>query len=101
MQSSATKSTVRVLTIVSTALAALETIGELATGILGNGPAEDVRKEALTIRAIVDSIQQGLGGTLTPLEVQHLIEQSKADLVAKLDANDQAAAAAVDAKFPT
>lgn len=90
--------TKHVLTVVTHALTALETIGHLASGILAKDKPEVERYVSVlsAIEAAVQSIMAGLEGNATPAQ----IENTLAYLRARFASNDHAADAAIDAKFP-
>jgi hypothetical protein len=87
----------RTLEIAGSAITALDTAGDLATGILGRKPAlDDALRVLHVIAAIAHAIREGLAGTIPQQEVDAAIR----DLRTGLTSNDQAATMAGDAKFP-
>lgn len=88
---------VKTLEIAASAITALDTVGELATRALGrNSALEDVLKVLHVIGAIANAVRDGLTGKVTALDVENAL----LELRTSIQANDQAADAALDAKFP-
>jgi hypothetical protein len=93
----ATSSAVRILELAASAFSALDTIGDLATGILGRQPEIQEAQAALhVIGAIAAAVRAGLEGTATAVDVENALLQFETQLAS----NDRAADASVDAKFP-
>lgn len=84
----------KILVVGSSGIHALETIAKLAKGSLG------INENAVTILSIIasitDVIKDGIEGKVPIESVEAAIDQLHADL----SANDAAAKAALDAKFP-
>jgi hypothetical protein len=89
--------------VISQGMAALEVVGDAATSILttvGKDNDAAVMAKTLvylkTVIAIVDAVGKGLEGTIDPAKIADEI----AVLRSTIQANDAAAQAALDAKFP-
>jgi hypothetical protein len=92
-----TSNAVRILRLAASAFSALDTIGDLATGVLGRQAAIQETQAALhVIGALAAAVRAGLEGTATAVDVENALVKLQADL----ESNDQAADASLDAKFP-
>jgi hypothetical protein len=79
----------------SVALSALELVGDIAKGELGSRGTSAVELLEL-IAKIVEKVKAGFDGTVSAADIKAEIAKMRSDIAA----NDAAADAAVDEKFP-
>jgi len=86
--------------LITAALHGLDVIGTLAEGT-GSAKGKSTAQAMTAIGAIVEGIQAGFAREVSPVEVLKQIDAAVAQLEADVAANDAAADAALDQKFPT
>lgn len=86
----------RVLAVASVGLHTLETIGDITKAAARGGSVAELAQALQLISALVDTVRQGLEGSIAPEAVEH--ERQLAAAMFKTDV--QEARDALDAKFP-